>query len=168
MAVRKEMIALYRQGLSCRAIAKRVGKSKTTVKKWVTRATGLRLERVDCSDRRPSCRVAHNRIDPEIENLIVETRKFLKEKSILGECGARVIRSVLEENGGDGVPSVRTIHNVLRRNGLLDGNRRRRFPTPPPGWMIPDVRDQKAEMDSFDYIEDLRMKDLSEYIYGNF
>ncbi|MDO4583930.1 MAG: hypothetical protein Q4D62_07475 [Planctomycetia bacterium] len=120
-----------------------VGKIQNNREKWGTRAERVRVERVDGTNRGTCRRVAHNRIDLEIENQIVKTRKFLKEKSISGECGARVIRSVWEENGCSDVPSVRTIHNVLRRNGLLDRNRQRRFPTPPPGWMIPEVRDKR-------------------------
>ncbi|MDO5113051.1 MAG: hypothetical protein Q4E67_01615 [Planctomycetia bacterium] len=61
-----------------------VGKIQNNREKWGTRAERVRVERVDGTDRGACRRVAHNRIDLEIENQIVETRKFLKEKSILG------------------------------------------------------------------------------------
>jgi hypothetical protein len=54
------------------------------------------------------------------------------------------------------VPSVRTIARVLDRRGALDARRRTRRPAPPIGWHLPDVRDRRAELDSFDVIEGLR------------
>jgi len=55
---------------------------------------------------------------------------------------------------------VRTIGRILRRNGLLDGQRRTRRAAPPPGWYLPVAAQQLAEIESFDVIEDLRMEGL--------
>lgn len=54
------------------------------------------------------------------------------------------------------MPSVRTVGRILERHGALD-RRRRRPPTPPAGWYLPEVREWQAELDSFDTIEGLRL-----------
>jgi hypothetical protein len=57
------------------------------------------------------------------------------------------------------VPSVRTINRILARRGALDGRKRTRRPAPPKGWYLPDVAQALAELDSFDIIEGLVLKD---------
>ena len=66
-----------------------------------------------------------------MENLILRTRKRLKEKSDLGEHGAVAIHRALTERGIKKIPSLRTIGRVLLRRGALDGRRRIRRPPPP-------------------------------------
>ena len=151
------MVELSRKGWSLRKIAARFGVSKDTVKKWIVRADGKRLDRADFSDQRTQKKSTHNRIPPGVEQCIVQTRLELKNHSALGEFGAEAIHRALAADGCGQIPSIRTINNVLKRNGLLDGNSRVRFPAPPPGWYIPEVCAQNAEMDCFDYIEDLRL-----------
>ena len=152
------MVRLHRAGVSIREIARRLNRDKKTVKKWIQRAADTRLDRVDFSDQRANQKQAANRLDPLVEARIIETRKFLKEQSDLGEFGAKAIHQVLMDDEISCVPCVRTIGNVLRRNGLLGENRRRRFSPPPPVWYLPEVRDFAAEMDCFDYIEDLKIR----------
>jgi len=48
-----------------------------------------------------------------------------------------------------------TINRILQRNGLFDGKRRQRRPPPPTGWYLPDVAKGSAELDQFDFVEDL-------------
>jgi hypothetical protein len=151
------MVELSRNGWSLRKIAARFGVSKDTVKKWIVRANGKRLDRADFSDQRAQKKSTHNRIPPGVEQCIVQTRLELKNHSALGEFGAEAIHRAMAADGCGQIPSIRTINNVLKRNGLLDGNSRVRFPAPPPGWYIPEVCAQNAEMDCFDYIEDLRL-----------
>lgn len=128
------MVQLHRAGVSIREIARRLNKDKKTVKKWVSRAADTRLDRVDFSDRRAIRKQAANRLDPLVEASIIEMRKVLKEESDLGEFGAKAIHQALRDAGMSSVPCVRTIGNVLLRNGLLGENRRRRFSPPPqPG-----------------------------------
>lgn len=156
-SVRRKMVELNRQGWSLRQIAMHLGVSKDTVKKWIDRATGKRLDRVDFSDKRSQKKTTHNRTQPEVEQCIIDTRQYLKKYSPLGEFGAEAIHRAMEADGCCCLPSVRTINNVLRRNGLFDGNARIRYPAPPPAWYIPEVCTRQAEMDCFDYIEDLRL-----------
>jgi hypothetical protein len=54
-------------------------------------------------------------------------------------------------------PSLATINRVLGRWGLQDGVRRIRRPPPPKGWYLPAVAASRAELDCFDFIEDLKI-----------
>jgi hypothetical protein len=47
---------------------------------------------------------------------------------------------------------------ILKREGCIDGKRRIRYKYPPLGWYLPDVAKGYAELDSFDYVEDLRLQ----------
>ncbi len=78
---------------------------------------------------------------------------------MLGEYGARAIREALlgRTDLAWPVPSLRTIGRILERHGVLDRRRLRR-PAPPAGWYMPDVRERRVELDSFDTIEGLRLK----------
>jgi hypothetical protein len=73
--------------------------------------------------------------------------------------GAEPIRQALLEQGLAAVPSVRTINRILARRGALDRRQRARRPPPPTGWYLPDVAAAKAELDSFDIVEGLVIKD---------
>ena len=123
------------------------------------RAGDHRLDRVDWADRsdRPH---RTTRTDPALEALVLRVRRELRETSVLGEYGARAIHAALLERPEPGahVPSVRTIGRILERHGVLD-RRRRATPAPPAGWYLPEVRDWRVELDSFDTIEGLRLRD---------
>lgn len=54
-------------------------------------------------------------------------------------------------------PRRRAVGRILARRGALDGRRRTRRPAPPPGWHLPGGAD--GEIDSFDIVEGLRIKD---------
>jgi hypothetical protein len=54
---------------------------------------------------------------------------------------------------------VRTINRILERRGVLDGQKRLRRPAPPPGWHLPEVASKRRELDSFDVVEGLVIKD---------
>ena len=55
------------------------------------------------------------------------------------------------------IPSRTTIYRVLARHGALDGVHRQRRPAPPKGWYLSDLVRGRAELDSFDFIEDLKI-----------
>lgn len=130
--------------------------SSGTVSHWVTYARGQRLDRVSFANRKPGR--AWNRIPGKLEQRILRVRSALREKSVLGEYGPDAIRLALQQDRAlDPVPARATIHRVLARRGALDGVHRQRRPAPPKGWYLPDLACGRAELDSFDFIEDLKI-----------
>lgn len=148
------MVRLVRLGKSMRAVASRLHVDPSTVCFWVVRARGDRLDRVDFADRKPGR--AWNRTASDLEQRIAELRRRLREESILGEYGARAIQAALQAEVPN-APSAATINRVLSRRGLQDGVRRVRRPAPPPGWYLPAVAAGHAELDCFDFIEELKI-----------
>ena len=98
------------------------------------------------------------RTDTAVEDLVLKTRSELA-RGDLGAIGAAPIRQALLEQGVARSPSVRTINRILARRGALDGRSRTRRPPPPRGWYLPEVATAQAELDSFDIVEGLVIKD---------
>lgn len=149
------MVAAVRKGQPLRQVARRFGVSLSTVQRWVQRATGQRLDRVDFSDRPDGCRRSARRSPPGIEDHVVIRRQELRIHSPLGEFGAAAIQRSLLAEGHAGIPSLRTIGRILERRGVLDARLRVRRPAPPKGWYLPAVAAGRAELDSFDIVEGL-------------
>jgi transposase len=118
------MVREVRRGASRRAVAKKFGVSKSQVDRWVRRADGMRLDRVDWSDQLSGQRTPHNKSAAATEEIILTVRKKLKETSALGEFGAEAIHRELMRQGQTAIPTVRTINNILQRHGQFDGKRR--------------------------------------------
>lgn len=152
------MVAAVRAGASLRQTARRFGVSLSTLQHWLQRAAGQRLDRVDWSDRTPGPRCSPQRTTAAVEDLIVDLRHQLRQTSDLGEYGAAAIHRELLARGFADPPVIRTIHRILQRRGLLDGQRRQRRPAPPLGWYLPEVADRRLELDSFDMIEGLALQ----------
>jgi transposase len=152
------MVAATRRGLPLREVARRFGVALATVRLWVARAGSERLDRVDFSARPPGRRQPVNRSSQDLEDLVLTLRRELKDKSDLGEFGARAIRDALKAKGIAPLPSTRTIGRILERRGALDGRRRTRRPAPPPGWYLPELAARRAELDSSDIVEGLVIK----------
>jgi len=150
------MVKAIRRRVSFRRVAEEFGVARSTVEWWVNHAKGKRLDRVDWTDRPSGARVAANRVDGGVETCVIRMREQLKE-SDLGEFGPDAILREMEKLGCANRPSRATIHRILERHGALDGCRRKRFPPPPPGWYLPGADAKNAELDSFDYIEDLHI-----------
>jgi hypothetical protein len=154
-------VSAVRHGTSQRETARRFDVSLRTVQRWLARADGKRLDRVDWRSR--SSRPHTTRRTPRVlEDLVLEERRRLREESVLGEYGAEAIRLALEARVGAGalegpLPSVRTIGRILERRGVLDARQRRRRPAPPAGWYLPAVAARRAELDSFDAVVELKM-----------
>jgi transposase len=121
--------------------------SKSAVERWVGRARGQRLDRVDLEDRKPGR--AWNRQASDLEERVAELRVELKASG-LGEYGARAIRAALQAEI-DYPPSEAVINRALSRLGLQDGIRRIRRPAPPKGWYLPAVVAERVELDCFDF-----------------
>jgi len=155
------MVALIRQGHSQRAVARHFGIALHTVQRWVRRAEGLPLAEVDWRNRSTRPHQVANKTPADLERQVCVARKQLETTGALGFVGAQAIHDALcERTDLSALPSVRTIGRILRRQGLLDGQRRVRRAAPPPGWYLPAVAQQQAELDSFDVVEDLRMEHL--------
>jgi hypothetical protein len=54
---------------------------------------------------------------------------------------------------------VRTINRLLERWGVLDGQKRTRRPPPSPAWHLPEVASKRQELDSFNVVEGLVIRD---------
>lgn len=151
------MVALIRQGVSYRIVAKRFRVSLDTVYRWVRRSNDQRLDRADFSDR--SHAPQHpRRTKTVVEDSVASLREELRKNSDLGEYGAAAIQREMRQREAEIVPSVATINRILERRGALDGRRRVRRPAPPRGWYLPAVATSRTELDSFDIIEDLTIQ----------
>jgi putative transposase len=128
-----------------------------TVQLWLARAGDHQLDQVVWGDR-SSAPHTTTRSRRDVEELVLQIRRELRETSVLGEYGARAVRDALRERLGPlaAIPSLRTIGRIFERSGVLDF-RRRRQPAPPPGWYLSEVRTRRSELDSFDTIEGLRL-----------
>jgi putative transposase len=152
------MVAAVRHGRSLRAVARQFHVSPDTVQRWVQRAKGQRLDRVDWEDRSRSPRHPH-RTEAAIEEQILAVRRELEQSSDLGFHGAEAIHQVLSARKAQGLPTVRTIGRILRRCGALDGQARVRRRPPPTGWYLPEVAARRQELDCIDVVEGLVIKD---------
>src|SRR5947209_604197 len=154
---RRALVTAVRRGQSLRAVARQFRVGIATVAHWVQRAKGQRLDRVDWSDRSHAPHKTR-RTDPSLEDLVLKVRSDLAH-SDLGAIGADAIHQALAEQGIAPVPALRTINRILDRRGALDGRHRVRRPPPPRGWYLPDVAAGRTELDSFDIVEALVLKD---------
>lgn len=151
-------MAAVRRGCGLRAAARRFKVHLRTVQRWIGRAAGQRLNRVDMASRRCGPRRSPRRTAGALEDRILQLRQQLKAESALGEYGAAAIHQALQQDPAGSprpLPSIRTIGRILLRRGALDGRRRVRRPAPPPGWYLPDLAAGRVELDSFDIVDDL-------------
>jgi len=142
-----------------RRVADQFGVTLSTVQRWVARAAGQRLDRVDWTDRPCGLPTPVNRTDRPLEDLVLTIRQHLRDTSDLGEFGAAAIHRALLARGVSEPPSLRAIGLILQRRGALDRRQRTRRRPPPPGWYLPRVAAGHAELDSFDLVEGLVIQD---------
>jgi len=155
------MVALVRRGYSQRAVARWFRVALRTVQRWVQRAGVRTLQEADWRSRSKRAHHIANKTSADLERQVCVVRKQLETTGALGFVGAQAIHDTLCEGAAwGGLPGVRTIGRILRRQGLLDGLRRVRRAAPPPGWYLPALAQQQAELDSFDVVEDLRIENL--------
>lgn len=147
------MVRRVRCGRGLRVVAREFGVHVSTVSFWVERSAGQRLDRFSFADHKRGR--AWNRTEAALERNILQTRAGLREHSPLGEYGADAIERALREHGS--AVSRATINRVLKRHGATDAHGRVRRPAPPKGWYLPEVAAGRAEVDCFDFIEDLKI-----------
>lgn len=148
------MVEAVNAGAPVRAVARQFGVSRPTVARWVARATGEHLDRVDWTDRASIPHGVH-RMPPAIEAQVLALRRDLRATSALGEYGAVAIHREWPVGSLGPPPAVRTIGRILVRCGALDGQPRFRRPAPPRGWYLPAVARGTADCDCFDVVEGL-------------
>src|SRR5487761_323030 len=151
------MVRAVRHGEAMRAVARHFSVSVSTVSYWVEHARGQPLARVDFTDRKPGR--AWNRTPASKEAQILRTRIDLRKNGVLGEYGAEAIASALSAVKQPIAISRATIYRVMERRGAHDAVRRQRRPAPPKEWYLPRLASGEAELDSFDFIEDLKIDD---------
>lgn len=151
------MVAAVRRGASLRTVARRAHCSVRTVWRWVERARGRRLDRVDWADRPRGRAVPVNRTPRRLEQRLVRLRRWLALHDPLGYVGPEAIRRALLA-ADVAAPSARTIARILQRAGVTP-QQRRRHPPPPPGWYLPEVAAGRAELDQLDVVEGLHLRD---------
>jgi hypothetical protein len=156
------MVEAVRAGQSLRQVANAFRVSVSTVAYWVEQARGNRMDRVRFGNRKPGR--AWNRTSARIEQRILRARRALRERSVLGEYGADAIGLALQQRSTvqsptavSQVPARATIYRVLERHGALDATHRQRRLAPPKGWYLPDLVGAQTDLDSFDFIEDLKI-----------
>jgi transposase len=156
------MVEAVRAGQSQRQVAIAFRVSVSTVAHWVEQARGERIDRVRFANRKPGR--AWNRTPARVEQRILRTRRQLRERSVLGEYGADAIGTALQERAtapsqkaAGQAPARSTIYRVLERHGALDAAHRQRRPAPPKGWYLPALAAAETDLDSFDFIEDLKI-----------
>jgi len=149
------MVRRVRAGQALRAVARDFGVDVSTVSLWVVRSAGQRLDRFSFADHKPGR--AWNRVGHSVEHRILQTRTHLRERSVLGEFGADAIDRALRQRHAGLEVSRSTINRVLKRHGVTDAHARVRRPAPPKGWYLPELAAGRSELDSFDFIEDLKI-----------
>lgn len=145
-----------RAGSSYRDVARRLRVGLATVARWVRRACGVPLNRVDWRDRSDRPRRVPGRTCEAIVRKIAKARRYLSKLDALGEHGPEAIRRHLLA-AGVVAPSARTIARWLARLGL-SGRERWRRPPPPKGWYLADLAACRADADCVDVVEGLRLR----------
>ncbi len=154
---RRQIVSALRRGASFRAVARRFGVSTRTAHKWFHRAQGQRLHRANFADRPRGNRRPKNRTPRPLVRRILALRAWLKGHSPLGEYGPAALRRELLRQHLR-APALRTLARLVARAGLAPTGRQRR-PPPPAGWHLPSVAEGRAELDAFDLVEGLVLKD---------
>jgi hypothetical protein len=149
------MVQAVRSGRSYRDVARRFRVGLATVALWVQRARGRPLERVDWADR-PDRPHRVKRTSRGLVQAILRLRRHLVRHDALGEHGPWAIRQQLLARGQP-APCARTIARWLARLGH-SGQERWRRPAPPKGWYLPELAAGRAEADSADVVEGLRLR----------
>lgn len=152
------MVEQVRAGVGMREVGRRFRVSVSVVQRWVERAGGQRLDRVDWASKPTRADRSRNRTCVEVETSILSMRSNLAKVSDLGEHGAVAIHRAIIERGGQAPPSIRTIGRILKRSGVLDVQSRVRRTAPPLGWYLPEVAAGRVELDSFDTVSGLLLE----------
>lgn len=106
---REEFVEAARESGNISAVCREYGITRRTGYKWLARAAGG--EPLEDQSRRPE--TSPGKTPLEIEQRILA----LREEN--PGWGAKTIRRVLENQGCMELPCVKTVHNILKRNGCI-------------------------------------------------
>lgn len=106
---RREFAEAAQQGSNFSALCREYGISRPTGYKWLKRYEGG--EALEDRSRRPNR--SPNRIEPEVEQEILDIRAENPG------WGAKRIQCILDRRGCESLPCVKTVNNVLNRNGCI-------------------------------------------------
>lgn len=108
------VLAVRDQGLSVTQAARDFGVSRKTAYKWLARADGQPLQPLWDRPRRP--RSCPSQTPPEVTQAILQARRRFG-------WGPRKLHAYLGGQGLRGLPSARTVANILRRHGAVPAPR---------------------------------------------
>ena len=116
MTLRKEFVDLATlPGANVAELCRRYGITRKTAYKWIDRFKRLGAEGLRDQSRRP-WRCPHQ-TSQEMAQRVIALRK------VHPTWGARILRALLQNQGVQDVPSTSTVHEILRRHGLVDSER---------------------------------------------
>ncbi len=112
--LRKEFIEAAKISSNFSLLCREFGITRRTGYKWIERSkvTG------DLSDRSHARKVINNKTSLNTENLILTLRKENPG------WGAKTLHKVLENQGYENLPCIKTFNNILKRNGCISKEER--------------------------------------------
>ena len=142
--LRKEFIAAAQESKNISSLCREFGISRKTGYKWMNRSK----QNNDLKDRSHAPKNIPNRTSQEIEDRILAVR------SDNPGWGASTIHKVLENEGVEDLPCIRTVNNILKRNACIsqeESEKRHKF--------IRFQKDQCNEMWQTDFKGDFALGD---------
>lgn len=112
--LRIQAVTMFSQGVSVTEVAKRLGKSRQWVYKWIERSSTGEPGWSNSQSNKPQ-RIA-NKTRKDIESAVIRTRRML-EADPHRESGAYPIMHELRRQGIE-PPSVATVNRILSKHGL--------------------------------------------------
>ena len=107
--IRKEFIDAAKISNNFSSLCRELGITRRTGYKWLERSKITN----DLSDRSHARKVIGNKTNFELENIILALRKDNPG------WGAKTLRKVLENQGYEDLPCVKTFNNILKRNDCI-------------------------------------------------
>lgn len=107
--IRKEFIEAAKTTNNFSSLCREFGITRRTGYKWIERAKTTN----DYSDRSHARKIVNNKTNLETENIILTLRKENPG------WGAKTLRKVLENQGCENLPCIKTFNNILKRNDCI-------------------------------------------------
>lgn len=107
--IRKEFIEAAKTTNNFSSLCREFGITRRTGYKWIERAKTTN----DYSDRSHARKIVNNKTSLETENIILTLRKENPG------WGAKTLRKVLENQGCENLPCIKTFNNILKRNDCI-------------------------------------------------